>query len=531
MEAKSVHINRSEVWNYFDQNDQHVVCKICQVKLSYHNSTTTMRNHIKFKHRNVIIDPPNEDRQLPITALATAGRQRCTPERAEKTTQLIAKIISRDMLPLSFIDGEGFKEFLQFLEPDYDIPSRKTITARIELQHESMVSKLRTTLATVDFVAITSDSWTALTTESYVTITCHFIADGKVNSCVLQTQALEERHSAANLADYLMTSVEQWGLDGKVVACVHDNARNMIAANRDVNWESVPCFAHTLQLAINDGFKAASINRLIGACSRLVGHFHHSTIASNALKQKQRQLELPSHKLVQYCKMRWNSAADMLARLHEQRWAITVVLSDRTVTKLADAKTLELIDDHWQTIEEMLPVLQSLKTASEQRINTTNLENAGKTPLLASALDPRHKHLRFLDENMREAVRKNFLNNIRDEAMPICQKRLRQFFGDDYRESSRDEWEQFLLEPCIPPDEDTIQWWNENTKRFKKLSRLAHRHLCVPATFVPAEHVFSAAGLIVNRLRSQLSPDHVDMLVFLNKNIYSNVIFAENAHP
>ncbi|GAA6067901.1 zinc finger BED domain-containing protein 4-like, partial [Tachysurus ichikawai] len=53
--------------------------------------------------------------------------------------------------------------------------------------------------------------------------------------------------------------------------------------------------------------------------------------------------------------------------------------------------------------------------------------------------------------------------------MPARRKRLSQFFGDDYRESSRDEWEQFLLEPCIPPDEDPIQWWNENTKRFTKL--------------------------------------------------------------
>ncbi|GAA6087578.1 zinc finger BED domain-containing protein 4-like [Tachysurus ichikawai] len=40
--------------------------------------------------------------------------------------------------------------------------------------------------------------------------------------------------------------------------------------------------------------------------------------------------------------------------------------------------------------------------------------------------------------------------------MPARRKRLSQFFGDDYRESSRDEWEQFLLEPCIPPDEDPI---------------------------------------------------------------------------
>ncbi|XDV26736.1 hypothetical protein PO909_030371 [Leuciscus waleckii] len=325
------------------------------------------------------------------------------------------------------------------------------------------------------------------------------------------------------------------------------------------------------------------MNRLIGACSKLVGHFHHSTIASNALKQKQRQLELPSHKLVQYCKTRWNSAADMLARLHEQRWAITAVLSDRTTTKLADAKTLELIDDHWQTIEEILPVLHSLKIASEalggenyvsvsmvyplvqsllsrhlqmsggesqkvnefkntvaaslkQRINIANLQNAGKTPLLASALDPRHKHLRFLDENMREAVREKLFEQYQsisfdvracvpasdgDESVPVPshRRRLSLFFGEDYRESSRDEWEQFLMEPCIPPDEDPMNWWQDNTKRFKKLGRLAHRYLCVPATSVPAERVFSAAGLIVNRLRCRLSPEHVDMLVFLNKNM------------
>ncbi|XP_055035972.2 E3 SUMO-protein ligase ZBED1-like [Misgurnus anguillicaudatus] len=580
---------RSGVWNYFDQNDQHVVCKICQIELSYHNSTSTMRSHMKSKHQTVNIDQSTEERQLPITAFTTAGNVRpmCTPERAEKTTNLISKMIARDMLPLSFVKGDGFKEVLHFLEPDYNPPSRKTITARIELQYECKVSELKTTLGKVEFVAITTDSWTSLTTESYVTITCHFIADSKVKSYVLQTRALEERHSAANLAEHLKTSVEQWGLAGKVVACVHDNASNIVAANRDVDWESLSCFAHTLQLAINDGFKAASINRLIGACSKLVGHFHHSTIASNALKQKQRQLELPSHKLMQYCKTRWNSAADMLARLHEQRWAITAVLSDRTTTKLADAKTLELIDDHWQTIEEILPVLQTLKIATEalggenyvsvsmvyplvhsllsrhlqvsgeesqkvnefkntvaaslkQRVHNANLQNAGKTPLLASALDPRHKHLRFLDENMRVSVREKLFEQYQsissdvmgaggavaaaaadeeDEPVPSHRRRLSLFFGEDYSESSRDEWEQFLTEPCIPPDEDPINWWKDNTKRFKKLGHLAHRYLCVPATSVPAERVFSAAGLIVNRLRCRLSPEHVDMLVFLNKNM------------
>lgn len=35
----------------FDQRNLHVMCKHCGVKLSYHNITTTMRNHMKSKHQ------------------------------------------------------------------------------------------------------------------------------------------------------------------------------------------------------------------------------------------------------------------------------------------------------------------------------------------------------------------------------------------------------------------------------------------------------------------------------------------------
>lgn len=201
-----------------------------------------------------------------------------------------------------------------------------------------------------------------------MTITCHYITDAdrkKMCSAVLQTRVMEERHTAENLAAVLTSAVEEWGLTGKIMACVHDNASNITVANQHLlEWESVPCFAHTLQLAINDGFKAQAMHHLIGACNRLVSHFHHSTVATAALKKKQELQQLPCHKLIQSCKTRWNSVSDMMERLHEQRWAITAVLSDRTVTKLADARTLELTDASWSTLEDILPVLESLKTAT-----------------------------------------------------------------------------------------------------------------------------------------------------------------------
>lgn len=229
-------------------------------------------------------------------------------------------------------------------------------------------------------MAITTDCWTALTTESYVTITCHYIDEyWKVNSAVLFTQSMPGRHTADNLTAKLVDAVETWGLSGKVSACVHDNARNIVAANSPgrVSWDSIPCFAHTLQLAVNDGFNVF-VHRVIVAAGRLVRHFNHSTPACKALEAKQDQMQLPKHQLIQSCKTRWNSVCDMMARLLEQRWAVTAVLSDRAVTKLQEARTLEIRDEHWQIMEEILPVLEKLKCATtvmstEKEVSVSNI--------------------------------------------------------------------------------------------------------------------------------------------------------------
>ncbi|XP_074549985.1 E3 SUMO-protein ligase ZBED1-like [Halichoeres trimaculatus] len=614
----------STVWQYFDAaDDNKVVCRLCKQKLAYNHSTGAMRNHIHSRHLDV--DLQGEDGETGLSGHGGGPRQtsmrafvptrRCDAHRTAKITQLICEMTACDMLPLSFVEGKGFDKLMHYIEPEYTVPTRKTITSRLEINHRKMKEEMQRAFEGAEHVAITSDGWTSITTESYMTITCHYVDEGHLRCCVLQTCALEERHTAENLAAHLRSAICTWGLDNKVVACVHDNATNMVLANEALlAWESVPCFAHTLQLAINDGLKANVMGRLIGACTRLVSHFHHSTVATVALKKKQLQLrdpgdKSPPHKLIQSCKTRWNSVLDMFQRLHSERWAITAVLSDRTVTKLTDARTLELTDDNWHTIESMLPVLDSLKTATtalsgetyvsvslvypitmsllnrhlnsagdlskvvvdfkktvaaslERRMCPKNLERAGCVALLASALDPRHKHLSFLSVEMQQAVREKLADQYHilqlpahvqeedEEASASADKdcdgpeeedntastswaesiqhqtkrkksSLLDFFGDGYGEQAKDhdELERYWLEACIPADEeDPLVWWCEKEQSFPKLSHLAHRYLCVPATSVPAERVFSAAGLIVNRLRSRLTPEHVDMLIALNKN-------------
>ena len=50
------------------------------------------------------------------------------------------------------------------------------------------------------------------------------------------------------------------------------------------------------------------------------------------------------------------------------------------------------------------------------------------------------------------------------------------------------------------------------------LSEVARSVLAVPATSVPSEKIFSKAGQIVSKRRASLKSNHVDMMIFLNKN-------------
>ncbi|KAJ8353269.1 hypothetical protein SKAU_G00208360 [Synaphobranchus kaupii] len=320
------------------------------------------------------------------TIASVLGRRNCDARQAEGITQRLCHMMEKDMMPIITVDGEGFRELINFLEPGYRIPSRGTITRRLEARYTERKGELKAQLASVN-VALT----TALTTESYITITCHYIAeDWQVKSAVLLTEII---------------------------------------------WPSM---------------------MVIVAAGKLVKHFHHSTPATKALEAKQQQMRLPTHRLIQSCKTRWNSVCEMFDRLVEQRWAVNAVLSDRTVTKLQDARVLELKDEYWQLMEDIAPVLAALKCATTvmsaetevsisntypitfRLINTHLMREEGdsskvaefkskvrtslgermkvqsddltSTPaMIASMLDPRHKHLGFLTPVRRLAANAKLL--------------------------------------------------------------------------------------------------------------------------
>ena len=228
---------------------------------------------------------------------------------------------------------------MKLLEPDYVVPTRKTMSAKIKNMHSDGLNAL-TKAVRGKSVALTTDHWTSGATESFMTVTIHYIDDEWIlRSCVLHTIEMPESHTAQNIADRLIACSAKFEINPKnIIAIVRDGAANMGAAMRKLkessewDFESVECVAHILQKCIKAALELPSIDNACAAARKLVGHFKHSVIAKDELK-KQQLLEFKSHDdheskpvtITQEVKTRWNRTNDMAARLVKLRWHITKV--------------------------------------------------------------------------------------------------------------------------------------------------------------------------------------------------------------
>ena len=165
-----------------------------------------------------------------------------------------------------------------------------------------------------------------------------------------------------NISHVLQSAAEEWNLQGKIVSMTTDNARNIVLAVAKMGWTSLPCFGHTLQIAVRAGLQLPAVSQLSGRCRNLVGHFRHSYNAQNVLERKQEQLQLPKHNILQEVSTHWNSTLQMYKRLLEQQAAVSAVLLE---SGSRDTRELLLTPAELTQLEHLVSVLEPLGEATE----------------------------------------------------------------------------------------------------------------------------------------------------------------------
>uniref|UniRef100_A0A3Q2TAZ2 BED-type domain-containing protein n=1 Tax=Fundulus heteroclitus TaxID=8078 RepID=A0A3Q2TAZ2_FUNHE len=574
---------KADIWAHFrfyevngKLDKTFAVCKTCHTKIKHVGNTTNFTNHVDRWHpelastttQKVDTSQPRIDQSLVSTLPQNS-------ERAKRITRCVACFIAKDLRPYSVVENAGFRHMLKTLEPRYKLPTRATFTdSALPALYKETKAKVMESMCKDSRVAITSDAWTSVATESYVTITAHYISeDWQIVSHVLQTRAIYESHTGAHMARLLLDVEEEWQLTDKSVVLVTDNATNMIYRE----------------------LKLPTVSRLLGRVRRVAAYFHRSTKAKHLFEENQKVvLKLTSPlKLITDVATRWNSGLDMMERFLQLQAAVhATLLSPALNVDEGDIVTLSRADlaNVKEAVKTLKPVKDATVFMSEESSPTVSLiapgyaqllpsmsdttgdqplmrdvKNAIKTDLLkrlrggaekkilhtSSALDPRFKRLPFLTEEERLDVYAGVTSeaasleedlpsvddNVSDSAGPSAPKRrasslLESLLGHAFNAISEpavqsktanaiaeEEMELYCRCPAVPLSEDPLDWWHRHKGTFPLLSRLAKRYLCIPGTSVSEERVFSTAGDVITAKRSALKPDHVDQLVFLHKNL------------
>ena len=299
---------RSAVWDYFVINvvdESEASCSICPVDVprggkdvkSY--NTSNMRRHLETKHPEEFSqlqakEKEEKERGKTSSSLSICGSSdqptiiesftKTQPlafdnPRAKAITRRIGEMIVLDSEPFTVVSHTGFSRLLKILEPRYKLPSEKYFSETlIPEMYQKVCLKVRDLLSSISNVSVTTDIWSSVAQDSYLSLTCHYIApDFTQQQVCLHAVPFNDHHTGELIGSMITRCLESWNLSDKLHVVVRDNGSNFVAGLRDAAIPSFGCLAHTLQLVVKDGCLAQPVViDLTAKARKLVGHYKHS---------------------------------------------------------------------------------------------------------------------------------------------------------------------------------------------------------------------------------------------------------------
>ncbi|KAM9350972.1 zinc finger BED domain-containing protein 4 [Symphorus nematophorus] len=141
-------------------------------------------------------------------------------------SEAIAKMIVRDLQPVSIVENQGFRELLQLLEPRYT-PERQHYIQSQLLPAYAYQAQLATrqALASTHALSLSLDLWRGLpgATSGYLGVTCHFLtSDWQMRSALLACLPLTGSSSGNRVLSDFDEVCHSHGVSGRAFRVVAD---------------------------------------------------------------------------------------------------------------------------------------------------------------------------------------------------------------------------------------------------------------------------------------------------------------------
>ncbi|XP_041371558.1 zinc finger BED domain-containing protein 4-like [Gigantopelta aegis] len=554
-------------------------CKLCRCHISAMGKTTSnLITHLKRNHAGQLkqVSSSTQHKQtMPTSFIQPLGTVKYTatdPKQARITAALV-EFVAETLQPLSVVEAPTFIRLFDAVDPRYQLPSRKHLSTNLITDTATHLQEnMRKAMSKVRSVSVTIVLWTNRHMRTYLGITGHFVLDYKLVSAMLSCQRLKGRHAAEDIHSSYTDTLQLFNINNKVSYIITDNATHTTqafslpgfdAGPAPVNDSDTPhsdtitaaaefgedvfeflpqhqpCFAHTLQLVVEDGIKeTGSLRKVIAKASAIVSQTRKYTQLSGFLEK--------DNKLHAAIVSRWSSQVKMIRSVlnipkDKLDQCDTLKLSNQERIHLTDLvqilSPLEEATDYAQTqnkvsVSYILPCIRGLKSElcemdSRFHNKILSLLTASATKrlaqyedteslVLATILDPRFKLQWCASDSEVYSAKRSLLQHhcslISDTpetvqiehtlSPPRKKSRLFGFMGKTPATPRANtgtvdgEIQDYLSTPCVPENSDALEYWNMHHESHPCLSKLAVQYLGIPSSSSSAavERLFTVGG-------------------------------------
>ncbi|XP_036376341.1 zinc finger BED domain-containing protein 4 [Megalops cyprinoides] len=389
----------SKLWNHFSictADPTKVVCLHCSRTISRGKKTTNLGTSCLFRHMQrfhghvlennssisgVVSSADIQVKQeLMDTSSYEENRERFDEYHpvAKKITKLVAEMLALDLQPSTLVENVGLNRLLEYLQPQYSLPSSSYFTSTaIPEMYERVKEVVVTHLKEAEggIVHFTTSVWVSSQTREYLTLTAHWVT---YESCVrpqgqdfhcsalLSISPIDCDYNILNIQKQLEYLWDTWinssGL--KIGFTVTDN-ESIANTVEDNDHAAVQCFGHTIDLIVSEAIKSQRmVQNLLSIARKICERVHRSAKAKEKLVELQKAYHLPENQLVQDVPSKWKTSFYMLERLVEQKKAIDEMSIECNFRELISC-------DQWEVMQSVCNALKPFEVACREMSNRT----------------------------------------------------------------------------------------------------------------------------------------------------------------
>ncbi|XP_069085811.1 zinc finger BED domain-containing protein 4 [Pleurodeles waltl] len=457
----------SKLWNHFSicsADSTKVICLHCGRTISRGKKptnlgTSCLLRHLQRFHVNALgsdggpepvlstaveLHMPISTELLPPSSLDETNDKFCDSHPvAKKITSLVAEMIALDLQPYSFVNNVGFNRLLEYLQPQYSLPSpsyfsRTAIPDMYENVKEIIVSHLKEAESGV--IHFTAGIWMSNQTREYLTLTAHWVTfqssfrpqcEDYHCSALLHVSQIDCDYNGVSIQKQLEYLWETWitsfGLqNGITVTDNHSIGKTL----NECEHSSVHCFGHTVNIIVSEAVKSQRmVQNLLSIARKICERVHRSVKAKEKLEDLQKEYGLPQHPLIQDVPSKWNTSFNMLERLIEQKRAIDELSIECSFRELISCDQWEVMQSvchalkpfeaacremsmHMATLSQVIPMIHILNRKIEMLFEETmgidtmlkSLKEAIVCRLSSTLHDPRYIFATLLDPRYKTSL-------------------------------------------------------------------------------------------------------------------------------